>query len=76
MKLVEEYDNCFKKLHKKVDLNNRTPVANTLCQFLSGLNLTIALLVYVSGLIDLNTVVNTTKSIKAGYKITQRNIQQ
>ena len=27
---VEEYSNRFKKLHKKVDLNNGTPVANTI----------------------------------------------
>ncbi len=27
---VEEYSNCFKKFHKKVDPNNETPVANTI----------------------------------------------
>ena len=39
--LVEEYSNRFKKLHKKVDPNNRTLVANTIHQFLNRLNLTI-----------------------------------
>jgi len=43
---------------------------------LSGLNPTIALIVYVSRPGNLATAVETAKSIKAGYKITQRNIQQ
>ncbi len=73
---VEEYNNHFKKLQKKVDLNNGTPAANTIRQFLSGLNLTIALIVYASGLGNLDVTVNTVKSIEAGYKITQRNVQQ
>ena len=67
---VEEYDNHFKKLHKKVDLNNGIPAANTIRQFLSGLNSTIALIVYVSGPGNLNAAVKTVKSIEAGYKIT------
>ncbi len=75
-KSVEEYSNRFKKLHKKVDPNNETPVANTIQQFLSGLNLTIALMVYTSGSINLDAAVNTAKSIEAGYNITQKNIQQ
>ena len=75
MKSVEKYGNRFKKFHKKVDPNNGTPVANTLCQFLSGLNPTIVLLVYASRPADLNMTVNTVKSIKAEYKITQRNVQ-
>ena len=52
------------------------PVANTIRQFLSGLNLTIAPLVYASGPANLDAAVNTAKSIKAGYKIIQRNVQQ
>jgi len=51
-------------------------VANTIQQFLSGLNLTIALMVYTSGSINLDAAVNTAKSIEAGYNITQKNIQQ
>ncbi len=76
MESVEEYSNHFKKLHKKVNLNNGTPATNTIRQFLSGLNLTIALLVYASRPINLDVTVNTVKSIEVGYKITQRNIQQ
>ncbi len=66
---VEEYSNHFKKLHKKVDPNNETPVANIIWQFLSGLNPTIALLVYASGPANLDVTINTTKSIEAEYKI-------
>ncbi len=70
---VEEYGNCFKKLQKKVDPNNRTPAANTIWQFLSRLNPTIAPIVYASGPENLAATVETAKSIKAEYKITQRN---
>src|SRR6266511_354981 len=73
---VEEYGNRFKRLQKKVDPNNGTLAANTIRQFLSGLNLTIALIVYVSGLENLVAAVETAKSIEAGYKITQKNVQQ
>src|SRR6266542_606739 len=73
---VEEYSNRFKKLQKKVDLNNGTPAANMIRQFLSRLNPTIALMVYASVLGNLNAAVETAKSIEAGYKITQRNVQQ
>jgi len=59
-----------------VDPNNGTPAANTIWQFLSGLNPTIALIVYASGPENLNAAVETAKSIEAGYKITQRNVQQ
>ncbi len=65
---VEEYSNRFKKLHKKVDPNNRIPAANTICQFLSGLNPMIASMVYASDLGNLDTAINMTKSIEAGYK--------
>src|SRR6266498_1209965 len=68
--LVEEYGNRFKKLQKKVDSNNGTPAANTIRQFLSGLNPTIALIVYASGPKNLNAAVETAKSIEAEYKIT------
>ena len=73
---VEEYGNCFKKLQKKVDPNNGTLAANTIRQFLSGLNPTIALIVYASTSGNLNAAVEAAKSIEAGYKITQRNVQQ
>ena len=73
---VEEYGNRFKKLQKKVDPNNRTPAANTIWQFLSGLNPTITLIVYASTPGNLNAAVEAAKSIKAGYKITQRKVQQ
>jgi len=43
---------------------------------LSGLNPTIALIVYVSGPGNLNTAVEMAKSIEAEYKIIQRNVQQ
>jgi|SRR6266542_3370697 len=76
MESVEEYSNCFKKLHKKIDLNNGTPAVNTIQQFLSRLNPAIALMVYASGLRNLDAAINTTKSIEAGYKITQKNVQQ
>jgi len=33
-------------------------------------------MVYASGPENLDAVINTTKSIEAGYKITQRNVQQ
>ena len=70
MESVEEYSNRFKKFHKNVDPNNGTPAANTIRQFLSGLNPTIALLVYVSGPANLDVTVNTAKSIEVEYKIT------
>src|SRR6266542_1879085 len=73
---VEEYGNHFKKLQKKVDPNNRIPAANTIRQFLSELNPTIALIVYASGLENLNAAVETAKIIEVGYKIIQRNVQQ
>ncbi len=71
---VKEYSNHFKKLQKKVDSNNGTPAANTIWQFLSGLNSTIALMVYTSRPKNLDAAVNTAKSIKAEYKIIQRNV--
>jgi len=52
-----------------VNLNNEMPVINTICQFLSELNLTITSLIYASTPADLNEAVNTVKSIEAGYKI-------
>ena len=73
---VEEYDNHFKKLQKKVDPNNGTPAANTIWQFLSRLNPTVTPIVYASSSGNLNAAVETAKSIEAGYKITQRNVQQ
>src|SRR6266498_2816627 len=73
---VEEYSNRFKKLQKKVDPNNGTLAANTIQQFLSRLNLTIVPIVYASGPENLNAVIEMAKSIEAGYKITQRNVQQ
>jgi len=39
------------------------------------LNLTIALIVYASGLGNLDVTVNTVKSIEAGYKINKKNVQ-
>ena len=71
---VEEYSNCFKKLQKKVDPNNRTSAANTIRQFLSRLNPIIELIIYASRPENLDAAINTAKSIEAGYKITQRNI--
>ncbi len=59
-----------------MDPNNGTPAANTIRQFLSGLNPTIAPIVYVSTPGNLNAAVKAAKSIEAGYKITQRNVQQ
>src|SRR6266542_2097318 len=73
---VEEYGNHFKRLQKKVDPNNGTPAVNTIRQFLSGLNPTITSIVYASTPGNLNAAVNAAKSIEAGYKITQRNVQQ
>jgi len=70
MESVKEYSNRFKKLNKKVDPNNRTLAANTIWQFLSGLNLAIVLMVYASRPGNLDVAVNTAKSIEAGYKIT------
>jgi len=74
MESVEEYSNRFKKFQKKVDLNNGTSAANTIRQFLSGLNLAIALMVYISRPENLAIAVETVKSIEAGYKIIQRNV--
>jgi len=76
MKSVEEYSNRFKKLQKKVDLTNGISVANTIRQFLSGLNPTIVSMVYTNRSENLAAAVETAKSIEAGYKITQRNMQQ
>ncbi len=74
MKSVEGYDNHFKKLQKKVNPNNEMPAANTIRQFLSGLNPTIAPIVYASGSGNLAVAVKMAKSIEAGYKIIQRNV--
>ncbi len=74
MKLIKKYSNYFKKLHKKIDLNNGISAANTIYQFLNGLNPTIALLVYTRMSANLDAMINVTKSIKTGYKITQKNI--
>src|SRR6266498_1344448 len=76
MESLEEYGNRFKKLQKKVDPNNGIPAANTIRQFLSGLNPTITLIVYASTLRNLNAAVEAAKSIEAGHKITQKNVQQ
>ena len=64
--MVEKYSNCFKKFHKKVDPNNETPASNTIRQFLSRLNPTIASLVYTKILRNLNVAVNIAKSIEVG----------
>src|SRR6266540_6027986 len=76
MESVEEYSNRFKKFQKKVDPNNGTLAANTIWQFLSRLNPIIAPMVYASGSRNLSMTVETAKSIEAGYKITQKNVQQ
>ncbi len=76
MESIEEYSNRFKKLNKKVDPNNRTLAANIIWQFLSGLNPTIAPMVYTSRPENLDITVNTAKSIEVRYKITQKNVQQ
>ncbi len=70
MKSIEEYNNHFKRLFKKVNPNNETLAANTIQQFLNRLNLIIAFLIYVEMPATLQVVIDTTKSIKAGYKIT------
>jgi len=40
---------------------------------MAGINFSIALLVYARGSVTLQAAVDATKSIEAGFKITQRN---
>src|SRR6266542_2460841 len=42
-------------------------------QYIARINLSIALLVYARGLVTLQAAVDITKSIEAGFKITQKN---
>jgi len=66
---IEGYTNQFKKLFKQVDPNVTTPVANVICQYMVGINPSIAPLVYVRGPVTLQAVVDIAKSIKAGFRI-------
>ena len=66
---IEGYTNQFKKLFKQVDPNVTTPVANVICQYMVGINPSIAPLVYVRGPVTLQAVVDIAKSIEAGFRI-------
>src|SRR6266508_216799 len=59
-----------------MDSLNRISAANTIYQFLSELNPAIALIVYANSFRNLDVTINMAKSIEAGYKIIQRNVQQ
>ena len=50
--------------------NAATPIANVICQYMTGINPNIVPLVYVKGLVILQVAVDAAKSIEAGFRIT------
>ncbi len=51
--MVKKYSNHFKYLFKKIDLNERISITNTIKQFFNRFNPAIASLIYISGLVTL-----------------------
>jgi len=67
---VDDYANKFQRLQRKTDANGRTPIANVVRQFLIGLNLTIAPMVYAIASAILQAAIDTAKQYKAGFMMT------
>ena len=68
---MDDYVNKFQRLQRKTDANGRTPIANVVWQFLTGLNLTMASMVYATASATLQAVMNTAKRYEAGFMMTQ-----
>src|SRR6266542_3744573 len=68
---VDDYANKFQRLQRKTDANGRTPIANVVRQFLIGLNLTIAPMVYAIASAILQAAIDTANQYEAGFMMTQ-----
>src|SRR6266540_172358 len=68
---VDDYVNKFQRLQRKTDANRRTPIANVVWQFLTGLNPTMAPMVYATAPATLQAAIDTAKRYEAGFKMTQ-----
>src|SRR6266540_5227025 len=67
---VDDYANKFQRLQRKTDANGRTLIANVVQQFLTGLNPTMALIVYAIAPATLQAAINTAKRYEAGFMMT------
>ncbi len=67
---MDDYANKFQRLQQKTDANRRTPVANVMRQFLTGLNPTMVPMVYVTAPATLQAAINTAKRYEAGFMMT------
>src|SRR6266508_735695 len=68
---VDDYTNKFQRLQRKTDANGRTPIANVIQQFLTGLNPTMAPIVYATASAILQAAIDTAKRYEAGFMMTQ-----
>src|SRR6266498_2156101 len=68
---VDDYANKFQRLQRKTDANGKTPIANVVRQFLTGLNPTMAPMVYATALVTLQAAIDTAKQYEAGFMMTQ-----
>ena len=67
---MDDYANKFQRLQRKTDANGRMPIANVVRQFLTGLNLTMAPMVYATAPATLQAVIDTAKQYEAGFMMT------
>ena len=58
---MNDYANKFQRLQRKTDATGRTPIANVIQQFLTGFNLTMALIVYATTPATLQAAIDTAK---------------
>ena len=63
--------NKFQRLQRKTVANGRTPIANVVRQFLTGLNPTMAPMVYATAPATLQAAIDTAKRYEAGFMMTQ-----
>jgi len=68
---VDDYASKFQRLQQKTDMMRRTSIANVVQQFLTGFNLTMALMMYATALVILQAAIDTAKQYKAGFMMTQ-----
>src|SRR6266498_1631932 len=54
-----------------MNTTGRTPIANVIWQFLTGLNPTMALMVYATASVTLQVAIDTAKQYEAGFMMTQ-----
>ena len=71
---VDDYANKFQRLQQKTDVNRRTPIANVVRQFLTGLNPTMAPMVYATASVTLQVAIDTAKRYEVGFMMTQPKI--